>query len=80
LDEHVRIGGPYFEVLRGEYRLEPVSKDVTRLHLSSQHRLSTDFNWYAHLWTDAVMSDLQKRILHVVRNRCLLQARTTVAD
>lgn len=80
LDEHVRIGGPYFEVLRGEYRLEPVSKDVTRLHLSSQHRLSTDFNWYAHLWTDAVMSDLQKRILHVVQHRCQTQARTTVAD
>jgi hypothetical protein len=80
LDEHVRIGGPYFEVLRGEYRLEPVSKDVTRLHLSSQHRLSTDFNWYAHLWTDAVMSDLQKRILHVVQHRCQTQARTTVVD
>jgi hypothetical protein len=77
LDEHVRIGGPYFEVLRGEYRLEPVSKNVTRLHLSSQHRLSTDFNWYAHLWTDAVMSDLQKRILHVVQHRCQTQARTT---
>jgi hypothetical protein len=40
-----------------------------RLHLSSQHRLSTDFNWYAHLWTDAVISDLQKRILYVVQQR-----------
>jgi hypothetical protein len=79
LDEHVRIGGPYFEVLRGEYRLEPVSKNVTRLHLSSQHRLSTDFNRYAHLWTDAVMSDLQKRILNVVQHRCQTQARTTEA-
>jgi hypothetical protein len=80
LDEHVRIGGPYFDVLRGEYRLEALSKDVTRLHLSSQHRLSTDFNWYAHLWTDAVMSDLQKRILIVVRNRCQSQNRTIAAD
>ena len=70
LDEHVRIGGPYFDVLRGEYRLEALPKNATRLHLSSQHRLSTDFNWYAHFWTDAIMSDLQKRILIVVRNRC----------
>lgn len=76
LDEHVRIGGEYFDVLRGEYRLEPVARDVTRLHLSSQHRLSTDFNWYAHLWTDAVMSDLQKRILYVVQQRCQTQARS----
>jgi hypothetical protein len=70
LDEHVRVGGPYFDVLRGEYRLEPIGNGTTRLHLSSRHRISTDFNWYAHLWTDAVMSDLQKRILFVIRQRC----------
>jgi hypothetical protein len=70
LDEHVRVGGPYFDVLRGEYRLEPLANGVIRLHLSSQHRVSTDFNWYAHLWTDAVLSDFQQRILHVIRQRC----------
>jgi hypothetical protein len=70
LDEHVRVGGQYFDVLRGEYRLEPLGNGVTRLHLSSQHRLSTDFNWYARLWTDAVMSDLQWRILQVIKLRC----------
>jgi hypothetical protein len=70
LDEHVRVGGEYFDVLRGEYRLEALGSGVTRLHLSSQQRLSTDFNWYAHLWTDAVMSDLQWRILQVIKTRC----------
>ena len=70
LDEHVRVGGEYFDVLRGEYRLEPLSNGIIRLHLSSRQRVSTDFNWYAHLWTDAVMSDLQKRILFVIKNRC----------
>jgi len=70
LDEHVHVGGPYFDVLRGEYRLEPLPNGTVRLHLLSRHRLSTDFNWYSHLWTDAIMSDLQKRILHVIKNRC----------
>lgn len=70
LDEHVSVGGPYFDVLRGEYRLEPLGNGRTRLHLSSRHRVSTDFNWYAHLWTDGVMSDLQQRILQVIRKRC----------
>jgi len=69
LDEHVTVGGKFFDVLHGEYMLEPLSNGGTRLHLVSQHRVSTDFNWYAHLWTDAVMRDLQKRILFVVRNR-----------
>ena len=68
-DEHVTVGGPYFDVLRGEYRLEPLPNGKVRLHLTSWQRVATDFNWYAHLWTDAVMSDLQKRILYVVQQR-----------
>jgi hypothetical protein len=70
LDEHVRVGGKYFDVLRGEYIIEPLSNGITRLHLSSEHRLSTDFNWYAQLWTDAVMKDVQTTILEVIRKRC----------
>ena len=80
LDEHVRVGGPYFDVLRGEYRLEPLANGVIRLQLSSQHRVSTDFNWYAHLWTDAVMSDLQQRILHVIRQRCESPTKATLPE
>jgi hypothetical protein len=73
LDEHVTVGGPYFDVLRGEYRIEPLPNGKVRLHLNSWQRVSTDFNWYAHLWTDAVMSDLQKRILYVVQQRAEAQ-------
>jgi hypothetical protein len=70
LDDHVRVGGRFFDVLRGEYVIEPVSDGVVRLRLSSKHRLTTDFNWYARLWTDAIMKDIQTTILDVIRNRC----------
>jgi hypothetical protein len=69
LDEHVTVGGKFFDVLYGEYTLEALHNGSTRLHLVSRHRMSTDFNWHAHLWTDAVMNDLQHRILLVVKNR-----------
>jgi hypothetical protein len=69
LDEHVTVGGQYFDVLHGDYVLESLPGGKTRLHLLSRHRLSTDLNWYAHLWTDAVMADLQRRILHVIKAR-----------
>src|SRR5258708_7389603 len=59
LDEHVTIGGPYFDVLNGEYRIEPTADGKVILHLSSQHRLSTRFNIYAGLWTDYIMRDIQ---------------------
>ena len=70
LDEHVTIGGRYFDVLDGEYVLQPLDNGNTVLHLMSHERLSTDFNGYAGLWTDAVMSSLQQSILQVIQHRC----------
>lgn len=74
LDEHVTVGGPYFDVLRGTYRLEPVPGG-TRVVLSSDHRLSTHFNAYASLWTDFVMRDTQTYILAIVARRAEARAR-----
>jgi hypothetical protein len=74
LDEHVTIGGHYFDVLDGEYSLETAPDGDTILHLKSEQRLSTDFNAYAGLWTDAVMRTLQGSILEVIRRRCEHQA------
>lgn len=69
LDEHVTIGGAFFDVLDGEYRLEK-RPDGILLHLSSQERLSTHLNPYAGAWTDAVMRSIQNQILVVIRRRC----------
>jgi hypothetical protein len=74
LDDHVRVGGKFFDVLRGEYVIEPLPGGEVRLHLSSEHRLTTDFNWYARQWTDAIMKDIQTTILEVIRNRCEFSA------
>jgi hypothetical protein len=70
LDEHVTVGGRFFDLLDGEYILEPLSNGDVILHLDSRQRLSTDFNLYAAMWSDAVMHDVQNNILYVVRNRC----------
>jgi hypothetical protein len=74
LDEHVTIGGRYFDVLHGEYRIEPLPNGEVDLQLSSEERLSTDFNGYAGMWSDAVMASLQQSILEVIRQRCEDQA------
>jgi hypothetical protein len=70
LDEHVTIGGRYFDVLDGEYRIEPLPNGDVLLHLTSHQRLSTDFNGYAGFWSDAVMQNLQTSILEVIQHRC----------
>ena len=70
LDEHVTIGGRYFDVLDGEYRLEVLPAGGTRLHLTSHHRLTTTLEPYAGLWSDAIMRSIQRRILEIIRYRC----------
>ncbi|WP_221091394.1 SRPBCC family protein [Deinococcus aquaedulcis] len=74
LDPHVRVGGRFFDVLSGTYRLEEIEPGVTLLHLSSTQRLSTPFNGYAAYFTQAIMHDLQRTILDVVRDRAEAQA------
>lgn len=68
LDEHVTIGGEFFDVLDGEYTLEQ-HPDGVLLHLRSHERLSTHLNPYAGVWTDAVMRAIQEQILTVIEHR-----------
>lgn len=65
-----QIGGKYLKVFDGGFWIEPLGQDRVMLHLSSQHRLSTHFNFYGGLWTDWVMRDLQNYILSVIKARC----------
>lgn len=69
LDRHVTVGGDYFDVLDGSYRIEPAGAGEVVLHLASTHRLSTRFNVYASLWSDLVMRQIQANILEVVKRR-----------
>jgi hypothetical protein len=45
LDDHVRIGGAYFDVLDTKYTLREVAGG-SELHVSMRYRVSTNFNWY----------------------------------
>ena len=68
-DQHVAVGGPYFDVLMGRYEIEPAGPGRVVLHLTSEQRLATRFNAYTQLWTDRFMSDIQSTILEVVKAR-----------
>jgi len=69
MDEHVVIGGAYFDVLNGTYELEQRDADTYRLHLTSHFKLSTTFNFYASWWARWIMQDIQDNILQVEKQR-----------
>ena len=68
-DQHIIVGGRFYDVLDGIYEIEPISATRTRLHLTSHHRLSTRFNAYAGWWSERIMDEIQGSILEVIRER-----------
>jgi hypothetical protein len=69
-DDHVKIGGEYFDVLDTSYTLHPEGAH-TRLVLRFRYRLSTRFNWYAGPLLELLMSDLADTYLHLYRARSI---------
>lgn len=69
MDEHVVIGGNYFDVLNGTYELEKLGDNTYRLHLYSHFKLTTTFNFYASWWAKWIMKDIQNNILQVEKQR-----------
>jgi len=72
MDEHVVIGGEYFDVLEGTYELEKLNESTYRLHLYSYFKLTTTFNFYASWWAKWIMKDIQNNILQVEKLRAEL--------
>jgi uncharacterized protein YndB with AHSA1/START domain len=62
LDDHVRIGGDYFDLRDTEYTLTPVG-DATELRVRMRYRVSTQFNWYAAPLAEFLMGNFEDVIL-----------------
>lgn len=69
MDEHVVIGGNYFDVMDGTYVLQKLNANTYRLHLYSHFNLTTTFNFYASFWAGFIMKDIQNNILQVIKER-----------
>ncbi|HMR20291.1 MAG TPA: hypothetical protein PKA53_13390 [Sphingobacterium sp.] len=69
LDEHVAVGGQFFDVLNGTYELERIGNKKYRLHLYSHFVLKTTFNFYAGIWAKWIMKDIQNNILRIEKKR-----------
>jgi hypothetical protein len=69
LDEHILIGGEYFDMLNGTYELEKISKNQYKLILYSNFSMKTTFNSYAGIWGKWIMKDIQNNILKVIKER-----------
>lgn len=62
LDDHVRIGGDYFDLRDTEYTLS-ATEDGTRLTARMSYRVSTHFNWYAGLVARVLIGNFEESAL-----------------
>ncbi len=69
LDDHLEMGGRYFNLLTTDYRLEQISAQQTKLILTIDYRLSTEINWYSNLWVRYVLNEFSDVVLHIYKNR-----------
>jgi hypothetical protein len=68
LDDHVVIGGHYFDLLDTTYRLE--EKDGgTDLSIQVHYRISTQFNLYANWAARLLLGNFEETILQFYRRR-----------
>jgi hypothetical protein len=68
LDDHVRIGGEYFDISTCTFELTP-APGGTRVTLSTQYRVSTHFNWYAGPIGDFIVGDFVETALALYARR-----------
>ena len=73
LDEHVMIGGKYFDVIEGSYKIDSLSPTKSRVTLTCKYRITTNLNTYSKWWADFILNDFNQMILEVIKQRCETQ-------
>lgn len=68
LDDHVVIGGKYFDIEDTSYTLSPEGSG-TRLTVKVGTRVTTNFNWYADFCARYLVSDTADAILNFYKQR-----------
>lgn len=76
LDEHVVIGGHYFDVRDTTYTLTPRGR-ATELTMSIRYRVSTRFSWYASPAARFLIGNLEESNLNYYRARSEAQENAT---
>jgi Polyketide cyclase / dehydrase and lipid transport len=68
LDDHVLIGGHYFDLRDTSFRLTPV-QGGTRLEIETHYRVTTQFNFYADAVARLMLGDMQEALLGFYKQR-----------
>jgi hypothetical protein len=63
MDEHVVIGGKYFDLADTDFTLTPLDAGRTHLQIRIGYRVNTRFNWYAQPMAKLVLGNFAESAL-----------------
>lgn len=69
LDDHVQLGGKYFDFQDTSYQLIPVNDHQTQLILNIDYRVSTEINFYTVYVAKLLLNDFARVILDLYKQR-----------
>ncbi|RKG29243.1 hypothetical protein [Acinetobacter tianfuensis] len=69
LDDHVEVGGKYFDLLKTDYQLEKIDAKTTKLILTIDYRVSTEYNWYSKLWVNYILTEFSDVVMTIHKHR-----------
>ena len=69
MDEHVAIGGKYFDLKDTAFKLEPIDEYKTRLTITARYKINSSINFYAVPASKLLGNDFIKTILGLYQQR-----------
>lgn len=57
------------KIARGGYTLEPLEGGRVRVTLSTTYRMRSRLVWYAGLWGERMLGDVQDNVLAIIKTR-----------
>ena len=75
LDDHINIGGHFFDLIDTMFELVPIGEKSTRLVIVSHYRVTTNINFYAVRVARFFAADFTGSILHLYKVRSERPAR-----
>ncbi|QVQ35547.1 SRPBCC family protein (plasmid) [Pseudochrobactrum algeriensis] len=69
VEAHISVNSDYLGLDYGEYLLEPIDENRTRLTLKTQYRIATPINIYCDWWGQIFLNDFHSIVLNVIKER-----------
>lgn len=71
-DKHISPDGQFLKVDTGDYALKPLTAGTTLLTLETNYIAKTHVNFYAELWGELLLGDVQDNVLAIIKHRAEL--------